>query len=81
MKMPVDKYWNVDSVTLLERLGSTRNGLSNSEAARRLDEYGRNAAHRVRSRHPPLWVSVDQRHAGHSLSGLHRSHPQRTVAG
>ena len=37
-----DTYWSADADTLVQRLGSTRDGLSAAEAARRLREYGPN---------------------------------------
>jgi Mg2+-importing ATPase len=38
-----DQYWSLDSVTLLERLGTTAGGLSAEQARERLARYGRNA--------------------------------------
>jgi P-type Mg2+ transporter len=37
-----EPYWSADADVLLQRLGSTREGLSASEAAKRLREYGPN---------------------------------------
>jgi P-type Mg2+ transporter len=37
-----EPYWSADADVLLQRLGSTREGLSDSESAKRLREYGPN---------------------------------------
>ena len=39
---PPEYYWSADADTLVQRLGSTRDGLSAAEAAGRLREYGPN---------------------------------------
>ena len=40
--MAADCYWSTDTAALLQRLRSRDAGLDAAEAARRLDEYGRN---------------------------------------
>ena len=39
---PPENYWSADADTLVQRLGSTREGLTAAEAAGRLREYGPN---------------------------------------
>ena len=47
--MPLGSYWTLDAETLLRELGSSQEGLTSEEAARRLAQYGRNALRESRA--------------------------------
>src|SRR5438132_14401814 len=55
----VSTYWAVGSDTIVERLGSSPDGLSTTEAGRRLQQFGRNELQDSQPR-TRLIVLVDQ---------------------